>query len=187
MATTDISICSAALLMIGENSISTLTGENLTRPQSVCKALYPDTRDTLLASHTWNFCKTQASLARLTSEPLFKEYKYAFQLPTGFLRLIRVERGKDFKLYERYLYSNSPEVNVEYTFRPPESRFPSYIVTGLQLKMASVLALAIAEDGAKSERFDKKFEREMVMARAIDNQSKPTSSIDSSMLINVRY
>ena len=184
MATTDISICSAALLMIGDEEISVLPGN--TRRGKVCANIYENTKLMLLSEHPWRFAIGQASLNRLVAEPLFDEFTYAFQLPANFKRLIRTENDTNFKIYEDKLYSNQETVNIEYAFAPDEADFPAYFTRTLELKMAEILAIAIAENSSKGEAFGMMFDRQLQKAKAIDNQGKRANSINANALTSVR-
>lgn len=102
---TPLSLCSAALLLIGADEISSFEDGN--RAAKLCANLYPRTRDELLQSYPWRFATVQESLAKLVTPPLFG-FRYAYQLPAACLRVLGLENGADFHLFEGRLYTNSP-------------------------------------------------------------------------------
>ncbi len=173
---TSISICTSALLMIGADEISSFSDE--TREAKLCANLYPTTRDSLLQQHPWRFSLGQVKLAKLTDKPLYG-YSYAYQLPSGFLRVIEAERG-EFSIYEDAIYSNQPELNITYQFRPQETAMPAYFSRVLELKMAEILAVAVSEELAKSNVFAEKVRQEVIRARSIDSQQQTNFEIESN-------
>lgn len=172
----DISICTSALLMIGADEISSFDDE--TREAKLCANLYPTTRDSLLQQHPWRFSLGQSSLARLVDTPLYG-YDYAYQLPSGFLRVIEAERG-DFAIYEDVIYSNQPSLNITYQFRPAETSMPAYFTRVLELKMSEILAVSVSEELAKSNVFAEKVRQEVIRARSIDSQQQTNFEIESN-------
>ncbi len=184
MATTDVSICSAGLLMAGDEEISALPGN--TRRGKVCANIYENTKLMLLSQHPWRFAIGQASLSRLVAEPLFDKFKYAYQLPSDYSRLIQTERNTDFQIYEDKIYSNQETLNIEYEFSPDEGQFPVYFTRALELKMAQILSIAIAEDKSKAVLFEEEHIKQMRHAKSIDNQSKRASFINANALTRVR-
>lgn len=174
--TSQIALCASALLMIGADEITSFDED--TREAKLCTNLYPTTRNALLQQHPWRFSLGQGTLARLVAKPLYG-YRYAYQLPSGFLRVIEAERG-NFALFEDKLYSDEPSLNITYQFVPDEGRFPAYFTRVLELKMAEILSVAVSEELAKSNVFAEKARQEMIRARAIDSQQQPNFEIASN-------
>jgi len=184
MATSDISICSASLLLIGDEDISALPGD--TRRGRVCANIYENTKLMLLSSHPWRFSITQAQLSQLVSTPLFAEFTFAYQLPADFHRIIRTENDTAFKIYKNLLYSNANTLNLEYQFTPDEKDLPAYFVRTLELKLAALLSVAISENSSKATLYNDLYEEQLRAAKAADNQSIVSSAFDTSTLIKVR-
>lgn len=169
---TAISLCSAALLMIGADEISSF--EDGSRPAKVCANLYPRTRDDILQSYPWRFATVQERLARLVSPPLYG-YRHAYQLPAGCLRVLGIEGHNDFQIFEGRLYTNIAEVKMAYIARVPENRMPVAVQRGLELKMAEILAVSLVEDLGKSQLFGQKAEQQLQRARVLDAQQQTAS------------
>ena len=85
MALTALALCSRALIKIGAQPIASL--DEGTAEAEVAANLYPATRDAMLSLHPWSFATGQESLPRLAAVPA-ADFQYAFQLPTGFLRVL---------------------------------------------------------------------------------------------------
>ena len=90
MATSDVSIASGALILMGDTGITSFN-EN-SRRAVVAKQFYEDTRDQVLRNHPWKFAKRRAALAALSTAPTFG-WAYEFTLPTNpyCLRVLRLD------------------------------------------------------------------------------------------------
>ena len=183
---TDISICSAALLMVGSDEINSFSDE--TREAKLCGNLYYIVLDDLLSRHPWHFSLAQVQLAQLVDTPLF-DYQYAYQLPVDMLRLIKEENAYRYEIYENKLYTDQDTVKVSYQFRPAENTFPPYFVKLLTLELASVLAVSLAEDESKMKLFAEMSQSYERKARNTDSQMQPSRAIrqQNHILTQVRW
>lgn len=169
---TAISLCSAALLLIGADEISSF--DDGSRAAKICANLYPRTRDDVLQSYPWRFATAQERLAKLVTLPLYG-YSYAYQLPANCLRVMGLEGQADFNLFEGRLYTNSAEARITYIARVSENRMPTSVQRGLELKMAEILAVSLVEDVSKSQLFGQKAEQQLQRARVLDAQQQTAS------------
>lgn len=172
--TTPLAICSAALLMIGADEISSF--DEGSREAKLCANLYDTTRDELLQLYPWRFAVGQVQLARLTDSPLFG-YRYAYQLPADMLRLIGTDNDLTYRVFENRLFSDASSLRITYLFRVSEARLPAYFVRTVELKMAEILAIALQEDLAKSRLLSDKADKQLIRARAIDAQQQTTAQL----------
>lgn len=82
--TTSLQICNNALLLIGDQTITSLS-QDVPRA-TILNALYTPTLDEVLRSHNWNFATVRAGmncgLTELSCQPLW-DFTYQFELPTG--------------------------------------------------------------------------------------------------------
>lgn len=167
--TTDVEICTTALLMIGADEINSFVDE--TREAKLCASLYPVFRDDMLQSHPWRFAIGQFELNKLVNVPLFG-FANAFQLPANYLRLI----GKDqpqfrHKIFEDKLYADANGVKISYQFAPNETTFPSYFVKLLEYELAKVLSVSLLEDEGKATLYERLYKDQLLKARNLDSQS----------------
>lgn len=183
--TTPIAICSAALLMIGADDISSF--DETSREAKLCANLYEVTRDELLQLYPWRFAVGQMQLPQLTDSPLFG-FRYAYQLPADMLRLLGTDNDLPFRIFESRLFSDASVVRVTYLFQVSEARLPAYFVRAIELKMAEILAIALQEDLAKSRLLAEKADKQIIRARAIDAQQQTTAQLPEHnfLLSNVR-
>lgn len=182
---TDVAICSAALVMVGADELNSFADE--TREAKLCNLLYDTTVKNLLQDHPWRFSLAQSSLAQLVATPLYG-YNYAYQLPTDCLRVISMERFWPFQVFEDKLYTNANGVNITYQFQPSEVKFPAYFVRLVELEMASLLAVSLAEDESKAQLFKSLAQAQQRRARNIDSQQQPPKVLrqDNNILATVR-
>lgn len=185
MTTTNISISSTASLLIGGDEIVALPGT--TRESQVCFSVIDNTIFSILSCYPWKFAKAQASLNKLTSTPLFKEFKNAFQKPADLQRVIRVQNNHDYLVHQNFIYSNANQLELEYIRIPSISEYPSYVVRVIELKLAAYLALAVAEDTKKHKLYSELFDKELEMAKAVDSQDQPSGRIRANAFINARF
>jgi len=84
---TPVSICSNALLMLGDTPISSFDGS--TKVASLADALYDSTRDSILRVHPWNCAVKRVTLNPDAEAPAF-DFARQFTLPGDFLRTLQV-------------------------------------------------------------------------------------------------
>ena len=177
MASSDISICSTACLLVGANEIESFTQG--TQEAKVCAAIYTVTKDNLLSTHPWRFSLGQVSLARLTATPLFG-FTYAFQLPPDFIRLININPDSNYKIHEDKIYCDLTTCDITYQFSPSEAKFPPYFVRLVELEMASLLAASLVEDLSKQQMFQALAEKESRKSRNTDSQNHKGVQVSTS-------
>lgn len=165
-----LSICSAALLMIGADEITSFDDDS--RAAKLCSSLYGTTRDELLQAYPWRFAIGQSRLAQLVATPLFG-YRYAYQLPADILRMIATAEGAPYSLQGGRLYTDMPAMEITYLYRPDENHLPAYFIRAVELKLAEILAVALQEDLNKSTLMAQKAREQIVRARAVDAQQQP--------------
>ncbi len=188
MAYTNISLCSNALLKIGAESITSY--EDGTVEAEVSAKLYPVIRDGLLSSYPWSFAVGQCRLPRLADVPA-ADYRYAYQLPDDFLRVISAGsgergRGAEYRLFENRLHTNSGNIMLTYIFRPDESMFPAYFCEALIARLASEFCLPLTESTTRAELLRKISDDTVNAARLIDAQQMTPNRFEDFSLVEAR-
>ena len=181
-----ISIASNALLLIGDNPISSFDD-----PGAGAKAaanLYPDTKKALLSEHPWSFAMKQQRLNRLSQTPdIITGYQFAFQLPTDLIRLWSVQDNAKYILVGTLLYSNQSQLLATYVFDVDETILPPHFVKALEYTLASDFAISVTEDNTMAGLYEKKARDKTNQAMAIDSQGRPQIGIIDSPLISARF
>ena len=175
IGTTDVDICSRALVLLGNKPVDDLDG---TDDKTVaCKNVYALVRDTVLTHHPWRFTIAKFQLAKLTAAPI-NEYQFGWQLPA-----------------KRINSSPFEPLIVDIQVDQVEARWPPHVVTFATFVMAALLAEAVTDQTDKAKMWhttawgtaadDMKggFSR---TARVQDGQGRPTPAIEDYSLINVR-
>lgn len=184
MSVSDVSMSSNALLLIGHSQINSF--EDAGAGAKVAAALYTNTYEDLLSQHRWRFAVGKAQLNQLTATPL-NEFRYAYQLPADLLQLIRTYPSSDYEIFQDKLYSNNNTVEIDYTFKPDESKLPTYFVTLMEYALAMKFAVPITEKESKADVFRKMFNDQLRRAKFIDSQGRPSDEVVDSPLVDARF
>lgn len=176
-----IEIISNAMISIGAAPISSLTEgtEGL-----VGSALYENTYRGLLASHSWRFATKKTQLARLTETPI-NEYSYKYQLPSDLVTVVKVDGYTDYEIYGDTIYSNQPELYIDYRYRVDETILPDYYVLTLQFLLAAQFAIPITDNSQRAQVYQGLYEDQLRKAKAIDSMSRPQDAIVDSPLTGI--
>lgn len=186
MATTDISICSSALIMMGADEINSF--DDATAEAKLASSVYIDTKEALLQYHPWRFSLIQKDLGGALVDTPVIGWKYKYQLPSDLLRIISVDGNPDYEVFGDALYTNQTTCKIVYQKKVDEKDMPAYFVRCLQFQLARIFSISLQEDVAKMDMFDKSADKEMARARNIDAQQQPNSRIPDNnySAINVR-
>ena len=110
---TDIEIASNALILIGDNPISSFT-----EPGAGAQAaanLYPSTKAEVLSNHPWSFALKEQVLNLLsqTPDPL-TNFQYVYQNPSDLIRYWAVKPYAFYEIVGDKLYSNQNRLLARY-------------------------------------------------------------------------
>lgn len=194
MASSAISICSNALLMLGEAPISSFTEEG--QPSQLdtarlCANLWPSVRDYVLRSHTWNCATKRAVLSPETTAPAFG-YTHKFALPGDWLRNIEINDNVasvvDHVVESKKLLMNGNVCRIRYVWRNEDTgSWDPMLVHACELAMAAKLAYPVTASTTKQEIQENLFQNALRMARAVDGQDESTAQFGDMPLLEARY
>lgn len=181
----DIDIASNALILIGDNPISSFT-----EPGAGAEAaanLYPGTYAQLLSEHPWTFALKEQKLNRLSQAPdPLTNFQFAYQNPTDLIRYWNVMPWSIYTMVGSLLYSNQNELLARYIFKVAETQLPPHFQKALEYKLAAEFALLVTEDNSKSQIYEQKYRTAIAQARTIDSQSHPQQPIVDQPFTDVR-
>ena len=188
MTLSAVALCSRALLKLGAEAISSF---NDNAPEAeLASALYGPVRDALLSAHPWTFATGRVRMNRL---PVGNEggFRFAYQLPDGFLRAIGVESmgrqpGPSFQIAGRRLLTDAPIPTLVYVFRPPERDTPPFFNQALIARLAAEFCIPLTESSSRSQGLSQSAEAEFKRARQIDSQQHTVHRVADFSLIDVR-
>jgi len=190
MALSDLQICARALLAIGCEPITSF--EDGTAEADAASMLYAGVRDALLSAYPWSFASAQRELVRTVATPV-ADYAYAYPLPDDFLRALSVGDSKthsgygvDYRIQERRIHTNAPEIILSYVFRPEEQTFPPFFDQALITRLAAELCLPLTENTARTELQGKLAQAEFQRAKNIDAQQQSPRRFEDFTLVGVR-
>ena len=187
---TDVSICSAALLKLGDKPIADLN-ESTDRAR-LCANIYPLSKLDTLRSHPWNCATKRVVLAPLADAPA-SDWRYQFPMPGDFLRLMQVGyRGRqlDYSFEGGRVLANVAALPIVYVADITEGKFDSLLVQVMTLRMELELAYPITKSTSLRDSLKQEFYAPAVgvLARAknIDGQENPPEDWGESSLIASR-
>lgn len=144
MASSEVKICNEALLLLGQEAITSLTetgNPNATR----CNLIYVPTRDEVLRAAMPNFAMARASLARISGETPDFGYDYFYQLPSDCLRVLGMDYSdNEYVIEGDKLLCDYTTAKILYIWRVTDPNlFDSIFVAALAIRIASKLAVPI--------------------------------------------
>lgn len=199
---TKLSICSDALIMLGAAPLSSFaTG---TDEAQVADRLYDDVRDTLLMQYPYSWTLKKVKLAQLADAPI-NEWQYKYQIPGDVLgnpkavfnsSSISSPTVRDYELYSGGLYTNLPNVWIDYQYRPEPALFPPYFARLLKTALAAEFAEPVTDQITKSDYYHAKAYGSpsenmrgglVRVAINIDGADKPSQNIQEFPISDIRY
>lgn len=182
--TSSVSICSNALLRLGDKAIASFTDPS--QRATACANLYPETRDAVLRSHPWNCATKRVVLAPLTDAPAF-DYLYQFQLPDDWLRTIQVGQlgcPLKFTVEGQRLLANVQALQLVYIYRNTiEQSWDSTLVDVVTAAMTATLAYPITQSAAMAQTAQAQFIQTLKQAKAINGQDDDDETLGDFPLI----
>jgi len=182
--TTDISLSSNALLLIGHSSIASF--DEQTAGATIASNLYQSSYHSMLTTYRWRFATKKVALARLSAAPL-NGYTYQFQLPVDLLYLISPLNIVNYEIYEDKLYCNEPTVQIDYTYTVAEDKLPAYFIKAFEFFLASQFALPITGSLDKMNAMQTAYTYQLRMARHTDSSQRPSDTLPVNPYVDARF
>ena len=135
--------------------------------------------------------RTGAGALAASGRPPGARFRPRHQLPGDFLRALSAGaagagRGLEYRIAERRLHSDSPEVVLTYIFRPAESEFPPFFDQTLIARLAAEFCIPLTESTSRAEALARLAEEAFRQARLIDSQQDSPPRFEDFSLIGVR-
>lgn len=159
-----VGICNNALIMLGENVITSLEDNN--KPARTLNAIYENKRDYLFRKYQWKFAIKRITLSSDVTTPEF-EYDYQFTLPSDCIQFLelypdyisyRIEKNKilcgETTLYIKYTQRITDPNEMDSTFRE-----------ALAALLARETAIPLTDSLRKQNKMDELFEDKLADAR----------------------
>ncbi len=182
-----IDIISNAFLLLGQGAVNNI-GE--TAPQHVKDAvnLYDMFYTSYLASYPWSFCLKQFTLNRLTSFTQISGYTFAYQLPSGWLSIYRVDPLSDYMIVGDLIYSNTSDpFKIFASTYVDESKLPVYYVAYLVEQMAAVFAMPMTQNPNIAMEWGQSALKKLGHAKQLNNANEPSPILRSNPVAQAHY
>jgi len=184
--TSAVSICSNALLLLGDNPIDSFDVDN-NRTRLVAN-LYTQKRNKVLRLHPWNCATKRVILSPDTESPEFG-WTYQFQLPDDWVRTLSVgdENAPDNYATEgRKILMDTNVCYLRYIWRNEvEATWDALLIDAMTQVMVAALAYPITKSTTKQAADEEIVKRVLKEARSIDGQENPPETLgDSPLLAN---
>ncbi len=185
MSSTKIDMASNALLLIGDEPISSFDDPGA--GATVAANLYDETYRSVLASHPWPFALKEQFLSRLSQEPDEQTfYKYAFQLPADLIRIWKIMSHSNYDIVGLLVYSNEATLLCRYVYQVTETALPPHVVKAIEYKLAAEFAMSVTENANKAQYYEKKYLLQVAQAQTIESQGHPQKGFVDSPFVDVR-
>lgn len=181
-----VSICSNALLLIGDKPIASFDVDN-DRTRLVAN-LYAYKRDRVLRAHPWNCATKRVVLSPDETAPAF-DWAYQFSLPGDWLRTLSVGldgAGDDYTIEGRKILMDSNVCRLRYIYRNEvEATWDALLVEAMTQVMVAALTYAITKSTSKQATEEEIVKRVLKEARTTDGQDNPPETLgDFPLLAN---
>lgn len=186
--TSAVSICSTALILLGDKPISDFT-ENNDRTRIVAN-IYAAKRDKVLRLNDWKCATKRVILSPDETAPGF-EWGYRFALPADWLRTLSVgpSTGEqdDFEQEGRFLLMNTNVCYLRYIFRSEdESNWDALLIDAMTQVMVAALTYPITKSTTKQQTEEEIVRDVLRTARAVDAQDNPPDQLGDSPILSNR-
>jgi hypothetical protein len=170
-ASSEVQICSNALLLIGSRTISSFTEDG--DPALIASNLWPTVRDAVLRSHPWNCAMKRAALAADAVAPDF-DWSFRFQLPGDCLRMWTVGRSDEapeWQIENGFILMDDAICYARYIQQLTDvTKYDSLLTLAMTSGMAAVLAYPITKSQSQQDAMVKLHEFHLKTARTVDGQ-----------------
>jgi len=187
MSSSEISICSNALLHLGDTPIASFNESS--KRATMCANLWPQVRDMMLRRHAWPCARKRVILAPEASAPKF-DWGFSFLLPGDWLRSLQYgERGQrlDFELEGRRILANTDTLPLVYVWRNTDpALWDDALCDAACLEMVARLAYPITQSASLAQLKRAEADKFLREAKSIAGQDNEPEDWGDSPFIDVR-
>jgi hypothetical protein len=184
---TDVSICSNALLLLGDNPITDFADGS--DRATLASNLWPTVRDDMIRAYTWSSCIKRVQLTHNNTAPVFG-FTYAFNIPGDCLRVLSIEPYEyplTHKVEGQQILSNYTPMYLRYLFRNQTvTSWDAGLVDVMTIAMTAAMAYPITKSLDVKAAFEKQLFVKLRGVRAADSQQSTHPGILSSPLTECR-
>lgn len=191
MTTSAVTICSNALLMLGDNPISAFDDD--TDRARLASNLWPMVQDYVLRAHPWNCAIKRKVLAPLEVKPEF-DYGAQFLLPDDHLRTLSVGEEGERVRYRmehgeqgRVILMDGNACKLRYIWRNDQvDTWDSMLVYAATLSMRAVFAYGVTQSASLEQMLQGVLAPVLKQVRAVDGTEDEPEAFDDNPLMQAR-
>ncbi len=183
---TDVSICSRALVLLGDDPIASLSEQ--TKRASICSNLYPIAKRAILRMHVWNCAVKRVALAPLAGEPVGEEWSTWFAMPGDLLRVLGIGdlEHDEYTFEGGRILANVSAITLRYVADVTEGSFDALLTDLMTARMAADLAYPITKSASVAQVKQAEYRDTLRTAKAVDGQENPPEDFAASPFIQAR-
>ena len=184
-----VEIMNVALLQLGDEII--MSEDEDTKAARVMRIFWDQAVLEVLSDHTWGFARRRATLATLSTPPVF-QWTYAFQLPSDYVRMVCMGEPEDELLWEiegNTLLTNETIAQILYITKDVTvGQFPPKFCTSLSLLLSWYAADTLAGlDTAKKDKVLAAYKTSVTDGETVDSQNQPHNIGVAQSWVNSRF
>ncbi len=183
----DVSICSSALIKLGNEPITSLDDDN--KNARFCKNRYSQILASVIEAHTWSFATQTVELAPLAGVAPVMDWTYAFQLPADLLKMLRGEDlFQDFEMYDGRLYADDNPLKIKYLFLNTNvSSYTYAFAECVAWRLAADLAYALTNSTVVAQSMMTGYQMQLKEARYNDSHKSTPQPLVADEYIRSRF
>lgn len=184
MAISAVSICSNALILLGDNPISSFSDPGA--GAQTASNLYESSYINLLSMHRWRFATKKADLSRLTATPK-NEWQYQYQIPTDIVAVITTYPVTNYEIYGDKIYANEASLSIDYVYRVDESQLPLWFAKTMEFYLAMQFAIPVTGNSTRLGEMQQLWTQQLRSAKNIDSTIRPNAGVFDSPFTFIRW
>ena len=187
-----VNMCNSALNLLGASTISSLTED--TKNARLCNQRYEPIRDRVFRSHNWNCLIKRVQLAQDSTAPVV-EYSYAYTLPVGCLRVLKIHNGStdsiksalDYKVEGRKIVTDETTIYLVYiALITDPNEFDSYLREAISHQLAADICYAITNNSTLANNYMTRADERLREARFIDATENALDTVEANEFTDAR-
>lgn len=186
MAATSVVIANNALVMIGANTITSLSDN--TKEARLCNARYDSCRKAVLRSYPWNFARKRDTLDTAVGSPGDFGYSNDFAVPNDFLRIIKADTGgADYRLEQGKILTNAGTVDLLYIFDLTDTtKFDVMFDDAIAAYLAWNIVFSLTQDKELKKFMWEQFYAIVRLSRFVSASENPPGELSTTEWIDSR-
>lgn len=158
--TTDISICSSALVLLGDDPIASFSED--TDAARIAATRYPTLRDRIIGSHPWRCMMTKKELTRDAAGPI-GEWRNSYIIPgeasSASAQAAFSSPGvdelpaKSWEIFGQRIYSNYERMLADFVVIKTENEWPGWFADLMMYCFMADVAFAVTDSQSTADRW----------------------------------